>query len=54
MEYWNKFTGNVSLPIVISSALGAGLLGFAVFVVKKLNVKPLTDAANIAKKGAKS
>lgn len=43
---------NVDKRIVISSAIGAGLLGVVMFVAVKSGVKPLATAAKVAKKGS--
>lgn len=43
---------NVDKRIVISSALGAALLGGVMFLAVKSGIKPLATAAKVAKKGS--
>jgi len=50
---WMKFKSYVNPQVVVSAALGGALLGVAAFVFKKVGIKPVTDVANIATKGAK-
>ncbi len=45
---------NVDKRIVISSALGAALLGGVMFLAVKSGIKPLATAAKVAKKGSAS
>ncbi|WNZ54158.1 hypothetical protein [Microbulbifer sp. VVAC002] len=44
---------NVDKKIVISSAIGAALLGVVTFVAVKTGIKPLAKAAKVAKNGSK-
>ncbi|WP_444884856.1 hypothetical protein [Microbulbifer sp. PSTR4-B] len=44
---------NVDKKIVISSAIGAALLGVVTFVAVKTGIKPLAKAARVAKNGSK-
>lgn len=44
---------NVDTRIVVSSAIGAALLGVVTFVAIKSGIKPLKTVAKVAKNGAK-
>lgn len=43
---------NVDKRIVVSSALGAALLGGIMYLAVKSGIKPLATAAKVAKKGS--
>lgn len=44
---------NIDKRIVVSSMIGAGLLGLATFAAVKSGIRPLATAAKIAKTGKK-
>ncbi len=44
---------NIDKKIVVSSAIGAALLGVVTFVAVKSGIKPIASAAKVAKNGAK-
>ena len=54
---WNKVklwaARNIDPKVVVSTAVGGGLLGAVAFGLRKSGVKPLATAANIAQKGTK-
>ena len=45
---------NIDMRIVVSSAIGAALLGVVTFAAVKSGIKPLRTVANVAKKGSKT
>ena len=46
-------SNNVDTRIVVSSMLGAALLGVVTYAAVKSGIKPLKDAAKVAKNGSK-
>lgn len=53
MNYWTSFKNNINPSTVVSAIVAAVLLGVGSFVLKKLKIKPVTEAVNVATKGAK-
>lgn len=50
-QIWTNFKANVSTPMVVSSALGAALLGFVVFLLNQTGIGFVKKAAKVAKDG---
>jgi hypothetical protein len=53
MKYWESFKAQVNWSVVVSTMVGVGLMGVGAFGLKKLRIKPVTEAVNVATKGAK-
>lgn len=53
MNYLTTFKNNINPSMVVSAIVAAVILGVGSFVLKKLQIKPVTEAVNVATKGAK-
>ncbi len=53
MNYWNKFVSNINYSTVVSVIVATAVIGLGAFALKKLGIKPVTEAVNVATKGAK-
>lgn len=53
MNYLQTFKDNVNMSTVVSAVVAAMLIGVGSFALRKLQIKPVTSAVNIATKGAK-
>jgi uncharacterized protein HemX len=53
MNYWKSFKDSINPSMVVSAIVAAVILGVGGYVLKQLKIKPVTDAVNVATKGAK-
>lgn len=53
MKYVDWIKANTHTPTVVSVVMATVILGLGAFALKKLRIKPVTEAVNVATKGAK-
>ena len=53
MVYLTKLKENINVSTVVSVVFAIAVMGVGSFLLKKLGIKPVTDAVNVATKGAK-
>ncbi len=53
MNYWKSFKDSINPSMVVSAIVAAVILGVGGYALKQLKIKPVTDAVNVATKGAK-